>query len=447
MTAAAASMPAVPGHFGWLAIVRVGVVQACIGGLVVLITATMNRVMVVELGLPATLAGGLVALYYTIQLGLRPRMGHLADRSRALARWITLGIATLAAGVVSAAFALGLVRGAPVVGYPLLVASFLLVGLGASTSGTLALTMLSLRVAPERHARAAAIAWLFLIVGFIVTTVVAGKLLEPFSMAALQETALRIGAGCTVLTALAMLGIDRAAARAAARPAGEGAGDFGAALREVLADDVSRRFAVFVAMSMVAFAMQDLILEPFAGAVFGLTPADSTRISGVHQGGALVGMLVTAALATRIGTVASWARWGCVASGAALVAIACAPMTGSLLVLKLSLLALGIANGCFAIGAIGAMLGLAQRGGEARAGIRMGVFGAAQAIAQASGAFLGAVLSDGTRALLGSDTLGYGAVFVIEAVAFGAAAVLASGVVAAAPRPRARMDDFLAAGA
>ena len=89
MTAAAAPMAATRAHFGWLAIVRVGVVQACIGGLVVLITATMNRVMVVELGLPATLAGGLVALYYTIQLALRPRMGHLADRSRALARWIT----------------------------------------------------------------------------------------------------------------------------------------------------------------------------------------------------------------------------------------------------------------------------------------------------------------------------------------------------------------------
>ena len=446
MTAAAAPMAATRAHFGWLAIVRVGVVQACIGGLVVLITATMNRVMVVELGLPATLAGGLVALYYTIQLALRPRMGHLADRSRALARWITAGIAILATGVVTAAFALGLVQATPLVGYPLLVAAFLLVGLGASTSGTLALTMLSLRVAPARHARAAAIAWLFLIVGFIVTTVVAGKLLEPFSMAALQGAALRIGAGCTVLTALAMLGIDRAVAAAPVRTDGA-AGDFGRALREVLADDVSRRFAVFVAMSMVAFAMQDLILEPFAGAVFGLSPADSTRISGVHQGGALVGMLVTAALATRVGTVTSWARWGCVASGAALVAIACAPLTGSLVVLKASLLWLGIANGCFAIGAIGAMLGLAQRGGEARAGIRMGVFGAAQAIAQASGAFLGAVLSDGTRALLGSDTLGYGAVFVVEAVAFVAAAGLASGVVAAAPRPQAQMDDLLAAGA
>jgi BCD family chlorophyll transporter-like MFS transporter len=447
VTTAAAPITAERAHFGWSAIVRVGVVQACIGALVVLITATMNRVMVVELGLPATLAGGLVALYYTIQLGLRPRMGHLADHSRALPRWIAGGIGILATGVTLAATALGFVASAPALGYPLLVGAFLLVGLGASTAGTLGLTLLSLRVAPARHARAAAIAWLFLIVGFIVSTIVAGKLLEPFSMEALRRTALTIGGGCTVAAILAMLGIERRVHVPAPRAA-TGGGDFVQALREVLADDVSRRFSVFVAMSMVAFAMQDLILEPFAGAVFGLSPADSTRISGVHQGGALVGMLVTATLATRIGTVTSWARWGCIASGVALVAIALAPLTASLAFLKGSLLALGIANGCFAIGAIGAMLGLAQRGGESRAGLRMGVFGAAQAIAQAGGALLGAVASDATRALFGNDVLGYGSVFAIEAVAFVAAAALAGGVVAAEPRREATtMDDLLAAGA
>ena len=446
MTAATSPMPSARTHFGWGAIVRVGVVQACIGALVVLVTATMNRVMVVELGLPATLAGGLVALYYTIQLGLRPRMGHLADHSRALPTWIAGGIAILATGVTVAATALDVVSTAPAIGYPLLVAGFLLVGLGASTAGTLGLTLLSLRVAAERHARAAAVAWLFLIVGFIVSTVVAGKLLEPFSMEALRRTALTIGGGCTAAAVLAMLGIERHVRVPAPRAAAEG-GDFVQALRDVLADDVSRRFSLFVAMSMVAFAMQDLILEPFAGAVFGLTPADSTRISGVHQGGALVGMLVTATLATRIGTVTSWARWGCVASGAALVAIALAPLTGSLPFLKASLLALGIANGCFAIGAIGAMLGLAQRGGESRAGLRMGVFGAAQAIAQAGGAFLGAVASDATRALFGNDVLGYGSVFAIEAVAFVAAAALAGGVVAVETRRTSSVDDLLAAGA
>jgi BCD family chlorophyll transporter-like MFS transporter len=443
VTAAAAPL-ARGGHFGWPSIVRVGVVQACIGALVVLITATMNRVMVVELGLPATLAGGLVALYYTVQLGLRPRMGHLADHSRRIPLWVAGGIAILAAGVTSASVALPLLETAPALGYPLLVASFLLVGLGASTAGTLGLTLLSLRVAPERHARAAAIAWLFLIVGFVVSTKVAGRLLEPFSMEALRRTAMVIGGGCTVLALLAMLGIERGLALPA--PRSEARGDFPAAVREVLADVVSRRFTAFVAISMIAFAMQDLILEPFAGAVFGLSPADTTRISGLHQQGAGIGMLVTAALATRIGTVTSWARWGCVASGAALVAIACAPHTGSLPFLKLSLVWLGIANGCFAIGAIGSMLGLAQRGGESRAGVRMGVFGAAQAIAQAGGAFLGALASDVTRALLGSDTLGYGSVFVLEAGVFVAAAVLASGVPAITRRV-ANADDLLAAGA
>ena len=64
----------VPG-LGWLAIFRMGLVQTSLGAIVVLTTSTINRVMVVELALPAMLPGALVALHYAIQM-LRPRMGH-----------------------------------------------------------------------------------------------------------------------------------------------------------------------------------------------------------------------------------------------------------------------------------------------------------------------------------------------------------------------------------
>ncbi len=441
-SAAAIPLGRARGDFGFFSVLRLGAVQACLGALIVLITATMNRVMVVELGLPAMVPGVLVALHYTVQLWLRPRMGHFADQHGRLTRWIVAGMALLALGVVAIAMLLPTLRSAPALGFPMIVAAFLLVGFGVSTAGTLLLTLLSLRVPAERHARAAATVWLCMIAGFILCTVVASKLLEPFSFDALVRCVVIIGLGCIALTTLALIGLD--APRIAAARERAVSATFRDALRVVWADRVARRFSYFVGLSMLAYSTQDLILEPFAGSVFSLTPGESTAISGLHQGGSLLGMLLTAALSTRIGTLAGWARGGCAASALALLVVAASPAIGGLLMLRCALFALGIANGAFAIGAIGSMMSLSTVADQSQTGVRMGVFGAAQAIAMAGGGVLGAGASDVMRRLLGSDRLGYGSVFAFEAALFVGAAVLAS---AAHGAGRAHSSESLLAAA
>ncbi|RYY92276.1 MAG: hypothetical protein EOO24_29435, partial [Comamonadaceae bacterium] len=84
-------------RFGWIDVVRLGCVQAALGAVVVLTTSTLNRVMVVELAMPALLPGILVALHYVVQLA-RPRMGHGSDLGRRRTPWILGGMAVLAAG-------------------------------------------------------------------------------------------------------------------------------------------------------------------------------------------------------------------------------------------------------------------------------------------------------------------------------------------------------------
>jgi len=397
---------------------------------------------VVELALPAIVPGALVALHYAVQMWLRPRMGHFADEHGRLTRWIVLGMAMLAVGVTGIAMTLPMLRSAPAIGYPLIIAAFLLVGLGVSTAGTLLLTLLSLRVPAVRHARAAATVWLCMIAGFILCTVVASKLLTPFSFDTLVRCTVIIGTACVALTTLALVGLD--APRTASAPERQAGLPFPEALRLVWSDPVARRFASFVGLSMLAYSTQDLILEPFAGAVFGLTPGESTAISGVHQGGSLLGMLLTAMLSTRIGTLAGWSRFGCLGSAVALISIASSPLVGNLLMLKASLFGLGVANGVFAIGAIGSMMSLSSAGDPSQTGVRMGVFGASQAIAMAAGGVLGAGASDVMRAVLGSDQLGYGSVFVMEAALFVGAAILAS---TARQAGRAQSSESLLAAA
>ncbi len=105
--------------------------------------------------------------------------------------------------------------------------------------------------------------------------------------------------------------------------------------------------------------------------------------------------------------------------------------------------ALGLANGIFAVAAIGSMMGLAGGGGPGREGVRMGVWGAAQAIAFAAGGFAGAAGVDAGRHLLGSTPQAFVVVFTVEAGVFVAAAVLALRLDAA---PRATAFTVFAKG-
>lgn len=132
---------------GWLGIVRLGLVQAALGAIVVLTTSTINRVMVVELALPAMIPGALVALHHALQL-LRPRMGHGSDVGGRGTPWIVGGMAVLAVGGVLSAVATAVMATNLAGGIVLAVLAFALIGAGVSASGTSLLVLVAKRVAP-----------------------------------------------------------------------------------------------------------------------------------------------------------------------------------------------------------------------------------------------------------------------------------------------------------
>ena len=118
-------------QFGWLGVVRLGLVQAALGAIVVLTTSTLNRVMVVEMALPALLPGLLLAWHYIVQVA-RPRMGHGADQGRRCTPWILGGMATLAAGGWLAAVATVMMATQRVAGIALALLAYGLIGLGVA---------------------------------------------------------------------------------------------------------------------------------------------------------------------------------------------------------------------------------------------------------------------------------------------------------------------------
>jgi BCD family chlorophyll transporter-like MFS transporter len=416
--------------FGWFSIVRLGFVQAALGAVVVLTTSTLNRVMVVELALPALLPGVLVALHYLVQVA-RPRMGHGSDVGGRRTPWIVGGIALLAFGGVLAALATAWMTTRPLAGAALAFLAFALVGLGVSASGTSLLVLLAKRVAPERRAPAATIVWMMMILGFAVTAGIAGKLLDPYSPSRLVFVSACVSATALLVTLLALAGLEGSSASGAgtSEPA-EAKASFREALAQVWSEPAARQFTIFVALSMLAYSAQDLILEPFAGAVFGYTPGESTQLSGVQHGGVLAGMILVALAGhgfrgRRFGSLRGWTVGGCIASALCLFGLTLSGLVGPVWPFRATVFALGVANGAFSIAAIGSMMRLAGEGRASREGVRMGLWGAAQAIAFGLGGIAGTAASDLARWLVGSPGLAYATVFALEGLLFLVAAHLA----------------------
>ena len=121
---------------GWLGIVRLGLVQTALGAIVVLTTSTLNRVMVVEMALPAMLPGALVALHYAVQI-VRPRLGHGSDVGGRRTPWIIGGMMVLAAGGTLAAAGTAWMASNIAAGIAVAVVAFVMIGLGVGAAGKL----------------------------------------------------------------------------------------------------------------------------------------------------------------------------------------------------------------------------------------------------------------------------------------------------------------------
>jgi BCD family chlorophyll transporter-like MFS transporter len=448
MTALSATSPSTGVKpLSWVGIVRLGLVQSALGAVVALATSTLNRVMVVEIGVPAALPAALIAWHYAVQLS-RPKWGHGSDLGHRRTPWIIGGVGVMAIGAIIAADATLTMGSSPIVGFLMALVAFSMIGAGVGASGTSLLALLATRVAPERRPAAASTTWLLMIIGIVVSTIISGALLQPFSAQRLALVASGVAAVAFVVTLLAVWGAEGPAPEVSETSESDAPTvsapkpSLRQAIAEIWADPMAKRFTIFVFVSMLAYSAQELILEPFAGLVFGLSPGQSTQLTGLQHIGVLLGMIVVGVLGARFGDRKSlwmrrWTMGGCIGSAVALGALALACLVGPTWPLAPTVFVLGFANGVFAVSAIGSMMGLASgksgangqtspSAGSAGAGVRMGVWGAAQAGAFAIGGFLGAIGVELLRHTFHQPAPAFLCVFIIEAGVFLASAILAS---------------------
>ena len=421
---------------GWFGIIRLGLVQMSLGGIIVLATSPFNRVVVKELGLPATLFGVLIGLHYAAEM-LRPRWGYGSDKGGQRTPWVIGGMAVLAMSVIAAASSIALMSTNTALGVAGAVVSYVGVGVGAGAAGTSLIVLIAKLTSPARKPAAAALVWTMMIAGTAISAITYGKLIDPFSMDRLISVSSAICAVCFAFSVIAIWGIERGVASSDPEPE-KRAASFLEAVRDVWSEPQARRMTVFIFISMLAFSAQEVLLEPFAATAFKWTPGETGGLFGTHRAGIVLGM----ALGAVIGSLGRkhpagarfWVAGGCLASALGLFTLASVGFSGAAGLLKTVVFSLGVANGIYAVAAIGTMISLANAGKGAREGTRLGIWGAAQGTAFGLGAVAGPVAVDLAR-LSGLGPGAYALLFVVQGILFLVSTGLAARLIPAVSLP------------
>ena len=429
----------------WFSIFRLGLVQLCIGSSVVIPLSTLNRLMKVELALPATIAGFLIALHYAVQL-TRVNWGHLSDKSRNRSQWIVLGMLILGIGGILASASIPLIESRFSYGIMLALLSYSLIGFGVGAAGTPLLALLATYSSKSQKGFAASITFLMMILGLAITGITVGIILDPYSHQKLIKITSSLAIITNIISFLSLRNLERSLQNSSNSltantinsnvPILEG-------IKKVWMERDARLFTIFIFISMGAFSMQDPILEPFAGEVFGFTVGESTKLDGFHKIGTLIGIIsivlclskfkigfgsLSIVKNERLGSERLWLITGCLFSALSLFIISLLAITfaGSS-ALNSVVFFFGISNGIFTAGVLGTMLHLASRGsGDNKEGTRMGIWGAAQAYATMIAVFFSTVLVDILGLIMTSLPSVYGIVFLTAACFFIASAYLGS---------------------
>ncbi len=408
-------------------LLRLSLFQVTVGMAVVLLVGTLNRVMIVELGIPAWLVASMIALPLLFA-PFRMVVGHRSDTHRSVLGWrrvpyIWFGSMMQFGGLAIMPFALILLsgdsHGPRIVGEAGAALAFLMTGAGLHTTQTAGLA-LATDLAPE-HARPKVVALLcfMLLVGTVLAAVSFGLLLSPFSELRLIQVVQGAGALTIVLNGAALWKQEprnRNRTKAVVPSV-----TFAQSWRAYTRTGRSARRLLSIGMGTVAFSMQDVLLEPYGGRVLHLPVSATTSLTAFLAVGGGMGLGLAAYKLKGGSNPYAVAGMGALAGIGAFACLLGAPLLSAPGIFAVGVLIVGFGAGMFAHGTLTASMNMAQ--GDAT-GIALGAWGAVQATAAGLAIATGGVLSDAIGAFARSGRLGpalagpatgYSAVYLIEA--------------------------------
>ncbi|ALK87869.1 PucC family protein [Limnohabitans sp. 63ED37-2] len=405
-------------------LLRLSLFQISVGMAMVMLVGTLNRVMIVELKVSATLVSFMVALPLLIA-PLRALIGFRSDNHRSQLGWrrvpyIWMGSLLQFGGFSIMPFALLVLAGAgqasqaPAwVGQLGAAGAFLLVGLGMHTVQTAGLALATDLAPPERQPQVVGLMYVMQLIGMIGSALVLGYLLHDYSPGQLIRVVQAVAVTTLVLNVVALWKQEpRSRLRKPGTPIEH---TFAQAWQLFCQGPNTLRRLLAVGLGTMAFTMEDVLLEPYGGEILHMSVSTTTLLSATLALGGLLGFAWASRVLGRGGDAYRMSGWG---AWVGLPAFACVIASGPLAMPALFVLGIfliGLGGGLFAHGTLTATMQLAPPG---QIGLAMGAWGAVQATAAGIGMAAGGLVRDGVG-LISSPVMGYSAVYVLEILLLG----------------------------
>lgn len=428
-------------------LLRLSLFQVSVGMAAVLLTGTLNRVMIVELGMWPSLVAAMVSLPLLFA-PLRALIGHRSDHHRSVLGWrrvpyIWFGTLLQFGGLAILPFALLVMSGADgapaQAGQAAAALAFLMVGAGMHMTQTAGLA-LATDLAPEAtRPRVVALLYVMLLAGMMIAALVIGRLLVHFT----PTNLVRLVQGAAVLTVvlnITALWKQEARVRGGIGMA-EGRPRFAEVWAAFAAQPRTMRLLVATGLGAAAFAMQDVLLEPYGGQILRLSVGATTALTALWAMGMLGGFAIAARGLNRGADPHRLAGYGGVVGIAAFLCVAFAAPFEAPVLLGLGAAGIGLGCGLFSVGTLTAAMAL---GAEGASGLALGAWGAVQASAAGLAILVGALIRGSvsqaaTAGALGptlaGPATGYATVYCVEML------MLLGTLVALGPLVRARAGD------
>lgn len=405
-------------------LLRLSLFQVSVGMALVLLVGTLNRVMIVELGVPASLVAIMLALPL-IFAPFRALIGFKSDQHRSALGWrrvpyIWKGTMLQFGGFAIMPFALLVLSGydqaadAPLwIGRASAALAFLLVGAGVHTVQTVGLALATDLVPVEDQPKVVGLMYVMLLVGMIVSALVFGYFLADYTPGRLVQVVQGAAVTTIALNLLALWKQEpRDRARAANPPPVEAFSDAWAVFS---AREGTMRLLIVIALGTMAYGMAEVLLEPYGGEVLSMTVAMTTRLTAVLAAGGLLGFWFASHVLLRGAEPLNVATFGAAIGVPAFIAIAIAAQMGGVALFTLGTFVSGVGAGLFGHGTLTATM---RRAPRSQIGLALGAWGAVQATAAGIAIAAGGIIRDVILAMPGTGrpAAPYVPVFLLEAV-------------------------------
>jgi MFS transporter, BCD family, chlorophyll transporter len=424
---------------------RLGLFNMGLGLMAVLTLAVLNRVMISELGIPATITGGVLAISLFVSPA-RVWFGQLSDKKPLFGKhrtnYVLLGTAVFGLAVylaVQTVWQLGTIVRAneswvwntQTIGWTAILASIMAIyGLAVSSSSTPFTALLVDISEEEERSKLVAIVWSMLMVGIVIggiTGSIVFKQIEANGVTAgnipleiLQPPIDRVFSFVPflvlALASIATWGIEKRYSRFASRTIASKREDsisFRQALKVLTASRQTGYFFAFLSVLTIGLFMQEAVLEPYGGEVFNMSIGETTKLNSYWGIGILLGYSVTG-----FKIIPTWGKKlttkiGCILVAICFALIISAGFTQQPIILQSAITLFGVAAGMATVGGISLMLDLTA---AETAGTFIGAWGLAQAMSRGLATFIGGIILDLGRAIFVSPLIAYSLVFFLQAV-------------------------------